>query len=417
MRRITEVKDDFRKFLLLWSGELISSIGGGLTSFGLGVYIFGRTGSAAGMAMVTLFGFLPTFLLGVPAGVLADRYDRRLLMMIGDGFSALGVIYILICLMRGEASLTQICAGVLVSAVFSALLEPSYRATITDLLTEEEYSKAGGLVSLAGSARYLVSPLIAGLLLSVSDVRLLLVIDICTFFVTVVCVAVVRGSIKAKVPEVKESFFKSLAGGWQIITEKRGVFILVVVSSLITLFMGMFQILAEPFILSSYDAATLGVAETICACGMLVTALYLGIRGIKKGFARLLAIALAMAGLFIFLFAMSNNIILICCFGFLFFAALPVANNCLDYLVRTNIPAQVQGRAWGMIGFISQMGYVFAYALSGVFADALGNITGAGVGRGSAIVIMTAGVLLGAVALCMISMKSIHALEVTPPSA
>ena len=89
-------KSNFGKFLLLWSGELISSIGGGLTSFGLGVYVFGQTGSATGMALVTLLGFLPTLLLSVPAGVLADRYDRRLLMMLGDGCSALGIIYILI---------------------------------------------------------------------------------------------------------------------------------------------------------------------------------------------------------------------------------------------------------------------------------------------------------------------------------
>lgn len=113
---------NFRRFLLLWSGELISSIGGGLTSFGLGVYIFRQTGSAASMALVTLLGFLPTLLLSVPAGVLADRYDRRLLMMIGDGCSALGILYILICMMRGGATLAQICTGVFVSAVFSSLL-------------------------------------------------------------------------------------------------------------------------------------------------------------------------------------------------------------------------------------------------------------------------------------------------------
>ncbi|MBR6376226.1 MAG: MFS transporter, partial [Oscillospiraceae bacterium] len=58
-----------RKFLLLWSGELISAIGGGLTCFGLGVYIFRQTGSAASMALVTLLGFLPILLLSVPAGV------------------------------------------------------------------------------------------------------------------------------------------------------------------------------------------------------------------------------------------------------------------------------------------------------------------------------------------------------------
>ena len=50
--------NNFGKFLLLWAGELISSVGGGLTSFGLGVYIFNQTGSAASMALVTLLGFL-----------------------------------------------------------------------------------------------------------------------------------------------------------------------------------------------------------------------------------------------------------------------------------------------------------------------------------------------------------------------
>lgn len=93
---------NFNKFLLLWAGELISAIGGGLTSFGLGVYVFNRTGSAADMALVTLLAFLPTLLLSIPAGVLADRYDRRLLMMIGDGFSAVGILYILCCMLRAK---------------------------------------------------------------------------------------------------------------------------------------------------------------------------------------------------------------------------------------------------------------------------------------------------------------------------
>lgn len=132
---------NFKKFLLLWLGELISAIGGGLTSFGLGVYVFEKTGSAAGMAIVTLLGFLPTLIFSVPAGVLADRYDRRILMMLGDGCSAIGIIYILICMLKGGASLTQICIGVFISAVFSSLLEPSYKATVSDLLTEEEYSR------------------------------------------------------------------------------------------------------------------------------------------------------------------------------------------------------------------------------------------------------------------------------------
>ena len=219
-------KSNFSKFMLLWAGEFISAIGGGLTSFGLGVYVFEKTGSAAGMALVTLLGFLPTLLLSVPAGVLADRYDRRLLMMLGDGFSGLGVLFILICMMRGEASLTQICIGVFVSAVFSSLLDPAYKATVSDLLTADDYSKASGLVSLAGSARYLVSPVIAGILLSVSDVKVLLVIDICTFILTVISTFSVKRGIKSEKSAEKISFKESMKDGWSALRKRRGVFYL-----------------------------------------------------------------------------------------------------------------------------------------------------------------------------------------------
>lgn len=397
--------------MLLWSGEFISAIGSGLTSFGLSVYVFRQTGSAASMGLVTLLAFLPTLLFSVPAGVLADKYDRRLLMMIGDGFSALGIVYILICMLQGEAKLYQICVGVFVSAVFSSLLEPSYRATVTDLLTKEEYSKASGLVSIAGSARYLISPVLAGILLAVSDIRLLFVIDISTFILTVISTAVVRKGIATKETENQSGFFQSLTEGWRAIADRRGVLLLILVSSVMTCFMGAIQILSEPLILDFADSTTLGIAQTVCASGMLVSGLFLGMRGIKKGYVKVLAISLFLTGITMIGFGIRENIYIICLFGFLFFATLPFANNCLDYLVRTNIPDELQGRAWGVIGFLSQIGYVVAYGLAGVAADGIASKLQIGVGRGAAGVVMTAGVLLSLTALFLYPIKSIRALE------
>ena len=404
-------KNNYGRFLLLWAGEFISSIGGGLTSFGLGLYIFQKTGSATDMALLTLLGFLPSLVLKVPAGVLADRYDRRLLMMIGDGLSGLGVLFILICMLTGEASLWQIYLGTTISSVFSALLEPSYTATITDLLTKEQFSKANGLVSLAGSSRYLLSPIIAGFLLSVSDIKLILIIDICTFFLTVIVAAVVRRGIKTVTPQEPEPFMKSMKEGWQAVSGKRGLLVLIVVSSLICLFMGMFQVLGEPFVLSFSDSKTLGIVETIAASGMVVTSIILGIKGIKKHFVRALWMGLAVSGIGMSLFAICENIYIICIFGFVFFAALPFANNSLDYLARTNIPDELQGRAWGFIGFISQLGYVVAYGISGITADFIGKITNKGVGGGSAITVIASGICLVIVALIMSGIKQIRELE------
>ena len=400
-----------KKFLLLWIGELISSIGGGLTSFGLGVYVFQKTGSAAGMALVTLLGFLPTLLFTVPAGVLADRYDRRVLMMIGDGCSGLGILYIFLCMLHGEANLVQICIGVFVSAIFSSLLDPSYRATITDLLSKEEFSKASGLVSLAGSARYLFSPIIAGLLLAYHDISLLLLIDVSTFFVTITTTFIVRQGIKAIQPTEKQSFLESIKEGWSAIHIEKGVFVLVLCSSLITLFLGTLQILVEPMILSFADSKVLGIIETLCASGMLVSGVLLGGIGIKKEYGKVLQISFFMAGIFMIGMSIFENLVSISIFGFFFFATLPLCNNCMDYLCRTNIPDALQGRAWGFIGFLSQIGYVIAYAVSGLAADGLGSLSGMGVGRGAAFMIGISGILLSLVAVTLLRFPAIKELE------
>lgn len=84
-----------KKFLVIWAGELISCIGSGMTAFALSMYVYQMTGSVSYVSLVTLLAYMPTILLSPIGGVLADRYDRRLLMIIGDAFSGLRIAYIL----------------------------------------------------------------------------------------------------------------------------------------------------------------------------------------------------------------------------------------------------------------------------------------------------------------------------------
>lgn len=409
---------NFYNFLLLWSGEFISAVGSGLTSFGLGVYVFEQTGQASAMALVTLLAFLPGLLLSVPAGVLADRYDRRLLMLLGDGLSAVGLIFILICVLRGGAQVWQICVGVTISSLFSALMDPAYKATVTDLLTPEQYTKASGLIGIAGSAKYLVSPILAGFLLTLSDIRLLLIIDICTFFLTVFTTLAVRGMLlaggaaAASVREHREeAFFRELKTGWRAVSQHSGVLLLVLLSSAITFFLGFLQTLCTPMVLAFSDSATLGTAETICALGMLVSSIVIGMVSLKKGYVKILSLSLAGAGFFMAVFGLKESIPLMCASGFFFFAMLPFANTALDYLIRTNIDNTCQGRAWGLIGVLSQVGYVAAYALAGVLADAAARIMNVNVGRGAAKLITASGILLAATAFLLYHIKAIRSLE------
>lgn len=417
----------FQKFLLLWSGDFISSVGSGLTSFGLGVYIFQQTGKASLMALVTLLAFLPSLLLSAPAGVLADRYDRRILMVMGDSLSAVGLLFILFCLMRGEAEVWQICVGVGISSVFASLLEPAYKSTITDLLPQEQYSKASGLVQLAGSAKYLLSPILAGFLLGIADIRLLLIIDICTFFVTVsTTLAVRKGLAHGGASQRKMSLLSEMRDGWAGMAANKGVLLLAVMGSLITFCLGVIQTLASPMVLSFTNSAVLGTLMTVIALGMLVSSFVLGSVPIKKGYVRLLTVSLFGAGVCMVFFGLRANIVLIGVSGFLFFAMLPFANTSIDCLIRTNIENQIQGRVWGLIGLISQLGYVAAYAVSGILADyvftplmlpdgllagSVGKLLGTGAGRGIGLLIVLAGLLLCVTAVSLISIKSISRLE------
>ncbi|GHU68361.1 MFS transporter [Clostridia bacterium] len=415
----------FRNFLILWSGDFVANICSGLTAFALGVYAFEQTGSATSVALITLCAFLPTVLLNPIAGVLADRYDRRLMMILGDGLSVLGLVYILFAAASGAPAIWQICLGVGISSVFVALLEPSCKATITDLLTQEKFAKASGLVQLAGSAKYLLSPLIAGFLLTFTGIETILFIDIATLAVTIPTTLFIKKGI-AKAERNKQSFFKDFAEGWRVITTNRGVLLVIVMISIATFYIGFVQTLFMPMMLSLTDAKTLGAVESISAVGMLISSLVIGMVTITKKYVKQLIAGFALAGLFIALIGFTPNIFIIGGAGFLFFAALPFVNTSADVLVRRNIPEDKQGRAWGLIGILSQFGFLVSYAVSGPLADdifnpmlvdggvlsgTVGRVIGTGESRGIGLLLIVSGLFVTVLAVCMRKVKAIRSLE------
>lgn len=396
-----------KKFLLIWIGELISCIGSGMTAFALSVYVYETTGSVSYVSMVTLLAYLPTILLSPLGGVLADRYDRRLLMIIGDLFSGIGLMYILWQIQTGAESMLPILFGVTFNAVFVALLEPSFRATITDLLTEEEYAKASGMVQMAGNARYLISPALAGILLAVADIRLILVLDICTFFITITIVALVRKTIQKPVKKQTLGLLKEMKQGFDVIKGSKGVAALVCIMAFVCFFIGFIQTLTAPMVLAVSDAKTVGIMESVCAIGMLIGSIWIGVAGIKNKYAKVLCVAGCCSGIFMALAGVSTNLIFTGTAIFLFFAALPFMNTCADVLVRVSIPNELQGRVWGMISLLTQAGTVLAYASCGLLADyifepmlskngvlagSIGSLIGTGKGRGIGFMLILSGI-------------------------
>jgi len=396
-----------KNFYKLWLGELISNIGSGMTAFALSVYIYEKTGSVSYVSLITLLSFMPSIILSPIGGLLADRYDRRLLMIIGDLFSGLGLVYILWNIQAGENSIVPIFVGITFSSIFTSLLEPSYRATLTDILEEENYAKASGLIQVAGSAKYLISPVIAGMILSVADIRVILLLDILTFITTCLMIFLVRKSMNSETQNYKKDSFKELLEGLFIIKENRGVYSLVIIMFFVCFFMGFIQILIRPMILALSSVKTAGMMESLCAAGLLIGSLWIGIAGIKKNYSKILAVACFFCGIFMSMTGVNENLAIIGISTFLFFSTLPFMNSCADVLVRVSVPNELQGRVWGLISLITQMGTVAAYIISGIMADYvfepmfnkngilvenIGIIIGTGKGRGIGFMLILSGI-------------------------
>lgn len=424
---ITEKNKSMKKFTILVAGQFISSIGSGLTDFGLAIYVLRLTGSVTSTSILSICAFLPSIVLAPIGGVLADHYDRRLMMILGEFFSGLGLVICLISVMSANPSIFVICSGVAISSLFSALMEPAFKATITDLLCEEDYARAGGMVQIAFNSKLLISPAVAGLLLRVTPVSTLIIIDIFTFFTTVFVIAFVRKGMAVQQKSTKSlNFAIEMKEGVKAIRGKRGVVAMIVIMSIAVFCLGFVQILSKPLILAFAGETELGLLATVSAFGMMAGSIAISIMKNIKSHVRLLSSGLFGCGIFFALMGVRENLILIAAFGFMMFVFLPFVQIGAEVLIRKNLANEVQGRAFGLISFITQMGYIFAYILSGLLADYvfepfmkgtsplvvnIGNVIGTGNGRGIALLILIAGLFLAVVGIVVSRLKSVKTLE------
>ena len=417
----------YSKFLLIWFGQFISMIGSGLTIFALGVFVYQQTHAVSSYTSILLCVFLPPFILRPFGGILADRYDRRLMMLIGDLGATLGLLFIFFIMLKGNIQLWQIYLGIAISSIFSAFQDPAYKASVTDLLSEAQYAKASGLVQLASSAQHLISPFLAGILLTIIDIKFIFMIDISTFLIASAIIIWIRKNLGiTKTEKPKQNFIADFKEGITEFSKNKGVIWLVGIIMIVLFFVGLLQALFLPMLLSLTSPKTAGITQSVSASGMLIGSLFIGLFGSKNKHVKVLSISLFLAGLFFANLGLSTCIIFIIIVGFMFFAVLPFVNTSIEVLIRINIDNKKQGRVWSIISTITYLGSVVAFVVAGFLADkvfnpflevngklagTVGSIIGVGEGRGIGLMLIISGIAISFISISISRNKFIRNLE------
>ena len=169
-----------RPFRLLWSARGVSFLGDSLGLVALMLHVAGTTGQALAVAALLLAGDFAPALLGPLTGTVADRLDRRRVMVACEFVQGALVVLIAVWL----PSLPLLCVLVGLRAVAGQVFQSASRAAVPAVVPERDLERANAAVGVATNGGETLGPLVAALLLPVLDVRGALLVDAATFAVS-----------------------------------------------------------------------------------------------------------------------------------------------------------------------------------------------------------------------------------------
>lgn len=185
-----------RDFSLMWSAQLVSTIGESLTDLAAAILIFRITDSAFAVGAVLMVTAIPTLFVGLFAGVFVDRFDKKRILLLANllrGFIVLGIplAYTAYGTTNQDAFVFTLYALVFLSATVRQFFDPAWEAVLPEIASEEELTQANSFLAVSSFGSTAVGFAAAGFLAS-SDILLPFYIDVATYFVAFALLLPVR---------------------------------------------------------------------------------------------------------------------------------------------------------------------------------------------------------------------------------
>ncbi|PMB36876.1 MFS transporter [Fischerella thermalis CCMEE 5319] len=423
-----------RNFIIVWLGQLVSTIGSSMTNFAIEIWAWEITGKATTLTLVGFFSLLPGIIMTPISGVIVDRFNRKLLMMVGDTVAVLTTIMILLLYLTNNLQIWHFYLTGAIVGTFNQFQSLAYSSSVSLMIPKQYYTRASSLEFMSGYGSSMIAPALAGYLYTVIGFLGIWLIDIFTFAIAIGSLWLV--SIPQPPPTTENEtivdIWQDLGFGWRYINTHKSLLALLVVNLLFWLPHDIGDPLYAPMILSRTDNNTLVLGSLASAAGFggvtgaIIVSTWGGFRRKIKG----VLLGMIGAGLSKIVFGLGKTpwvwIPAQFCSSFTF----PLNGSSDSAIWLAKVPPNMQGRVFAARSLILQLASAVGYLIAGPLADRVftpalqsggvlvgifGRLFGTGTGAGIALLYVMCAVCMLLVGLVGFSVRILRDVEKIVP--
>jgi CRP-like cAMP-binding protein/sugar phosphate permease len=355
-----------RDFRLLWSAQLVSTIGTALTDLAAGILVFRETHSAAAVGLMFVATAVPTLIVGLIAGVFVDRYDRRKIMVIADLLRAVIVVSIPFLI---HINIVLLYVAVALVSTISQFFNPANDALLPEVASDEELAAANSWIMISSFGSTSIGFALSGLLATAFSIEWAFYLDGLTFLFSAALIVLIKvGKIETQeetsvgvvVANLKEGI--ATLFGTPILRNLLATGIPVYFS------FGLWNVLLLPFAINALHATEFeyGLQEGFTSVGFVVGSLMMARFADRFREGSWIVVATIAMGLIGVLYGLSTSIVvailLVTASGF-FNAPSSISRR---VLLQRSTPRELRGRVFSAFAVVRDVTFLVGIALAGL---------------------------------------------------
>lgn len=361
-------------YYLLVATQTLSWIGSQTSSLAVGIAVFRLTGHATPIALIGVFWSLPRIVLGGLGGALADRLDRRALMLAANLGYVVSNGLLLLAFVSGRFQLWQLYALTALSGMFGVAEAPALQASVAMLVPDRHRDRANAIQELSYPSAVVVAAALAGLLYASIGVAGAILVNLATFAVAIAVLAVIRIPMPAANADghaagggVWGQFF----GGFGYLAGRPALLTLCIYISLIGATAGgFFWSLMTPYLLDRVHATSVfGFVYGIGFAGAIAGALAMAAWGGTRPRIHTVMVSTLLAGVGLALTGAARTPVMLAAAMCLLTFVIPFANAAISSIFQGQVAPDFQGRVFAAVAQLSTLLGTLASLAAGPLAD------------------------------------------------